>query len=186
MLLFVITSLGSLSQGHSWVRCGAICRLFTNLYQDGGWDVWLCWCCVRLRCRSSVIMCRFLQQFTVAWPHVVPILQPLLFLMAVFEKKIQRRSLLDDTDVLTCTVESSQNIQGHTVSLFLLVPNLFVMTVLLNVTASITSQHSSLSPMKKLVFLCFFVLGVVQIGIVHCLLLSIWRIWLSDECCPLK
>lgn len=34
--------------------------------------------------------------------------------MAVFEKKVQLRSLLDDTDVLTCTVESSQNIQGHT------------------------------------------------------------------------
>lgn len=34
--------------------------------------------------------------------------------MAVFEKKVQLRSLLDDTDVLICTVESSQNIQGHT------------------------------------------------------------------------
>ncbi|KAE8746146.1 hypothetical protein FOCC_FOCC007147 [Frankliniella occidentalis] len=34
--------------------------------------------------------------------------------MAVFEKKVQLRSLLDDTDVLTCTVESTQNIHGHT------------------------------------------------------------------------
>ncbi|KAJ1524406.1 hypothetical protein ONE63_010906 [Megalurothrips usitatus] len=34
--------------------------------------------------------------------------------MAVFERKVQLRSQLDDTDVLACTVEASHNIQGHT------------------------------------------------------------------------
>jgi hypothetical protein len=36
--------------------------------------------------------------------------------MAVFEKKHPRKVFLDDTEVLTCVFESSQNIQGHTVS----------------------------------------------------------------------
>lgn len=34
--------------------------------------------------------------------------------MAVFEKKIPRKITLDDTDVLTCTIENTQNIHGHT------------------------------------------------------------------------
>ncbi|GLG98985.1 PX domain-containing protein kinase-like protein [Gryllus bimaculatus] len=34
--------------------------------------------------------------------------------MAVFEKKIPRKVYLDDTQVLTCKFENTQNIQGHT------------------------------------------------------------------------
>ncbi|XP_071454465.1 PX domain-containing protein kinase-like protein isoform X2 [Hetaerina americana] len=34
--------------------------------------------------------------------------------MAVFEKNIPRKITLDDTEVLTCTIENTQNIHGHT------------------------------------------------------------------------
>ncbi|KAG8239404.1 hypothetical protein J437_LFUL017986 [Ladona fulva] len=34
--------------------------------------------------------------------------------MAVFEKKILRKVTLDDTELLTCTIENTQNIHGHT------------------------------------------------------------------------
>lgn len=36
--------------------------------------------------------------------------------MAIFEKKTPRKIYLDDTQPLTCVIENSQNIQGHTVS----------------------------------------------------------------------
>lgn len=36
--------------------------------------------------------------------------------MAVFEKKIPRKVCVDDTELLTATIENSQNVNGHTVS----------------------------------------------------------------------
>lgn len=35
--------------------------------------------------------------------------------MAIFEKKIARKVLLDDTESLTCVIENYHNINGHTV-----------------------------------------------------------------------
>lgn len=39
--------------------------------------------------------------------------------MAIFEKISQTKALIDDTEKLTCTVENAQNIDKHTVSIFL-------------------------------------------------------------------
>lgn len=36
--------------------------------------------------------------------------------MAVYDKKIPMRVCLDDTEVLTTTIENAQTINGHTVS----------------------------------------------------------------------
>lgn len=35
--------------------------------------------------------------------------------MAVFEKTVQRKVCLDDTQALRCLIINTQNIQGHTV-----------------------------------------------------------------------
>lgn len=36
--------------------------------------------------------------------------------MALFERKIERKLTLDDTQSLTCTIETAQKVNGHTVS----------------------------------------------------------------------
>lgn len=36
--------------------------------------------------------------------------------MAIFEKRLEQKVVLDDTEAITCTIETAQNIDGHTVS----------------------------------------------------------------------
>lgn len=36
--------------------------------------------------------------------------------MAIFEKKIERKITLDDTQSLSCVIETAQKVHGHTVS----------------------------------------------------------------------
>lgn len=36
--------------------------------------------------------------------------------MAIFEKKIERKITLDDTEFIYCAIETSQKVNGHTVS----------------------------------------------------------------------
>lgn len=36
--------------------------------------------------------------------------------MAIFEKKIERKITLDDTELIYCTIETTQKVNGHTVS----------------------------------------------------------------------
>lgn len=36
--------------------------------------------------------------------------------MAIFERKFERKVLIDDTETLSCTIETFQTINGHTVS----------------------------------------------------------------------
>lgn len=36
--------------------------------------------------------------------------------MAIFERKIERKITLDDTQNLSCTIETAQKVNGHTVS----------------------------------------------------------------------
>lgn len=38
--------------------------------------------------------------------------------MAIFEKKIERKITLDDTEFIYCAIETSQKVNGHTVSNF--------------------------------------------------------------------
>lgn len=35
--------------------------------------------------------------------------------MAIFERKIKRKPVLDDTKILICTIETAQEVNGHTV-----------------------------------------------------------------------
>lgn len=37
--------------------------------------------------------------------------------MAIFERKIERKSTLDDTQSLICKIETTQEVNGHTVSI---------------------------------------------------------------------
>lgn len=43
--------------------------------------------------------------------------------MAIFEKKIVEKVTLDDTETISCVIENSQTINGHTVSIHLHVSN---------------------------------------------------------------
>lgn len=36
--------------------------------------------------------------------------------MAIFEKKFERKITLDDTKILSCVIETAQEVDGHTVS----------------------------------------------------------------------
>lgn len=36
--------------------------------------------------------------------------------MAIFEKTSHTKALVDDTEILTCTIENSQTVRKHTVS----------------------------------------------------------------------
>lgn len=36
--------------------------------------------------------------------------------MAIFEKKYERKTTIDDTQSLTCVIETAQKVDGHTVS----------------------------------------------------------------------
>lgn len=36
--------------------------------------------------------------------------------MAIFEKRIERKITLDDTQILSCVIETAQKVDGHTVS----------------------------------------------------------------------
>lgn len=38
--------------------------------------------------------------------------------MAIFEKSLRTKGIVDDTEKLLCTVENAQNINKHTVSVF--------------------------------------------------------------------
>lgn len=39
--------------------------------------------------------------------------------MAIFEKKFERKTTLDDTQSLSCVIETAQKVDGHTVSTIL-------------------------------------------------------------------
>lgn len=43
--------------------------------------------------------------------------------MAVFDKKIHKNVCLDDTEVLSITIENAQNVSGHTVSISVVINN---------------------------------------------------------------
>lgn len=47
----------------------------------------------------------------VQWIYVIGV-------MAIFEKTLQTKAVVDDTENLICTVENAQNINKHTVSTF--------------------------------------------------------------------
>lgn len=39
---------------------------------------------------------------------------------SIFEKKFERKITLDDTQSLSCVIETAQEVDGHTVSLFVI------------------------------------------------------------------
>lgn len=39
--------------------------------------------------------------------------------MAIFERKFERKITLDDTQSLSCVIETAQEVDGHTVSAFI-------------------------------------------------------------------